>query len=109
MVANGVWAHGEIVDEPKCVNDEFAEYNFLDGPLGWCMIGRNVVGWKFFSTCMMLCLFYIHWFAVSLCSAKLPTYTDSLAEDYERAGLRKTGVAPESVISSKDEAASPGN
>ena len=109
MVANGIWAHGEIVDEPQCVSDEFANYVFLDGPLGWCMIGRNVVGWMFFSACMILCLFYTHWFAVSLCSAKLPTYTQSLEEDYEHAGLRKTDVAPDSANSSQGEAASPRN
>ncbi len=110
MIANGIWAHGEIVNEPQCEGDEFDKYRFLEGPPGWCMIGRNVVGWLFFSACMLICLFYIHWFAVSLCSAKLPSFAESLEEDYAHAGLRKPVDAPDSAQSglSLAEASSPG-
>jgi hypothetical protein len=73
------------------------------------MVGRNVVGWLFFSACMLICLFYIHWFAVSLCSAKLPSYAESLEEDYAHAGLRKSVGAPDSAQSlGANEAPSPG-
>jgi hypothetical protein len=70
------------------------------------MIGRNVVGWLFFSACMLICLFYIHWFAVSLCSAKLPSFAESLEEDYAHAGLRKSVDAPDSAQSGPAEASS---
>ena len=77
VLANGLWAFGEMVANVDATEDEFRRYSWPNWQdiHGTYFQFRFAAGWVFLLAVVVLFGFYLHWIVVSM-RRKLPSYED---------------------------------
>jgi hypothetical protein len=65
VLANGVWALGELTLEGDLAWDAFREYRFVGSLLSPEFLPRRLAGWFFVSAAGVLVAFYVQWVVVT--------------------------------------------
>lgn len=78
VIANGLWAFGEMVANTDATEDQFRRYSWPQWQLihGTNFEYRYAAGWIFLLSGLVLLSFYVHWMVVSI-RRKLPPYGDT--------------------------------
>ena len=88
VVANGLWAFGELVANAAATDDQFRTYQWPH----WHKIQgatfqfRYAAGWVFFMAAAVLIVFYTHWI-VRTWQARLPPFVDDECDDDDGGGV----------------------
>jgi len=82
VMANGLWAFGELVANTDATEDQFRQYSWPQWQVihGTSFQFRYSAGWMFLLSGLCLFAFYVHWIFVTG-KKKLPSY-----EDFEKIG-----------------------
>ena len=82
VLANGLWAYGELVANSEATDDQFRRYSWPQWQIihGTSFEFRYAAGWIFFASGLSLLAFYGHW-TVRTLQGKLPSYNESICYD----------------------------
>ena len=126
VVANGVWAYGEVRmehldDRPPYFEDFMRSYSIVKPLPDEAFVCRFVANWIFIGSLFTAALFYVHWILLTLCG-DLPTYEqhclqnfsshlsresqiDSVGQDYGGISNERSGLL--NSVSTKDHTKEP--